>query len=60
MLTVNLNVRVKAEELERFDQACDHANAGKSEVVRMLIRLAASRGIMYNPKTGDPILKPTR
>jgi len=57
MTTMNLNVRVASETMENFERACTLAQADKSSVIRMLMELAATHGIMYDPKTGNPKLR---
>lgn len=59
MLTNNLNVRCTQQEMDRFSLACEEANAGKSEVLRMLMALAVKRGLIYNSHSGALSLRTT-
>lgn len=59
MLTTNLNIRVQAEELRRFEETCDTVNAEKSEVLRMLMAVANATGLSWNSETGRVQLKHT-
>ena len=47
MNTVNVNIRVKPEERERFNSACDRQNLSQAEVLRWMMREFANGTITF-------------
>lgn len=57
MLTDHFNLRLTSGEKQRFSDACNAINASQGEVLRALMALAVTRGLLYDSKTGAIKLK---